>query len=126
MEELGMSGARWTAARLVGAGLLGGLALAWMFGSGRAPTALAASAAPAEANGTLAFTSGVPGQVQWLYLVDTKTQAFAVYSLNPQGTKGTVKLEAARQYRWDLKLAEYNNQPPQVAAIESMVGGTKK
>jgi hypothetical protein len=124
MEEDGMSGARWTAARLVGAGVLGGLALAWMFGGGRVPTALAAAApAPVEANGTLAFTSGVPGQVQWLYLIDTKAQAFAVYSLNPQGTKGTVKLEAARQYRWDLKLAEYNNQPPQVAAIESMVGG---
>jgi len=30
-------------------------------------------------------------------------------------------LEAARQYGFDLRLAQYNNQPPEVTAIESMV-----
>ena len=58
-----------------------------------------------------------------LYLIDTKAQAFAVYRVEPTGPKGsgTVKLEAARQYRYDLKLSEYNNQPPEVSAVEAMV-----
>jgi len=56
-----------------------------------------------------------------LYVIDTRSRAFAVYRVDPTNPKGTVKLEAARQYQWDLKLAEYNNQPPEVAAIESTV-----
>ena len=59
-----------------------------------------------------------------LYLIDTKSQAFAIYrvepSSNPRGS-GSVKLEAARKYRWDLMLSEYNNLPPEVRAVESMV-----
>jgi hypothetical protein len=35
-----------------------------------------------------------------------------------------VKLEAARQYQWDLKLDEYNNVEPRPSAIESAVRGT--
>jgi len=58
---------------------------------------------------------------QLLYLVDTRGHSFAVYRIDPTNPKGTVKLEAARHYQWDLKLAEYNNQPPEVAAIESTV-----
>ncbi len=58
-------------------------------------------------------------------MIDTKAQALAVYRVDPQNPKGSVKLEAARQYRWDLKLAEYNNQPPDVASIESMVGSSR-
>ena len=75
------------------------------------------------ANGTIAFTtqSGVGGSAQLLYLIDTRSKAFAVYRVDPNNSKGTVKLEAARQYQWDLKLAEYNNQEPNVAAIESTV-----
>ena len=34
--------------------------------------------------------------------------------------KGAVKLEAARPYRWDLKL-EYNNLPPEARDVETMV-----
>ena len=74
-------------------------------------------------NGTIAFTtqSGVGGSAQLLYLIDTRSKAFAIYRVDPNNSKGTVKLEAARQYQWDLKLAEYNNQEPNVAAIESTV-----
>lgn len=74
-----------------------------------------------ETSGTLAFTSQTLGTAQLLYLVDTRNHAFAVYRIDPTNPKGTVKLEAARSYQWDLKLAEYNNQPPEVAAIESTV-----
>ena len=44
-----------------------------------------------------------------------------VYRIDPSNPKGMIKLEAARQYQWDLKLSEYNNLPPDVAAIESTV-----
>ena len=111
-------------------GLVLGLAIAWAGGGGRGPSAFAqAPAAPerarmasaGEASGTLAFTSSAGGMAQLLYLVDTKARAFAIYRIDPSNPKGTLKLEAARQYAFDLRLAEFNNQPPEVAAIESMV-----
>ena len=77
-----------------------------------------------EANGTLALISGatgVPGQAQWLYLIDTKNRAFALYRIDPMNSKGIVKLEASRQYEWDLKLEHYNNQPPEPDAIRATV-----
>ncbi|GAC1464650.1 MAG: hypothetical protein NVSMB9_03550 [Isosphaeraceae bacterium] len=81
----------------------------------------AASQAGGETSGTCAFTSPAGGNAQLLYVIDTKARAFAVYRIDPSNPKGTVKLEAARQYQWDLKLDEYNNQEPTVAAIESTV-----
>jgi len=77
--------------------------------------------ASGEANGTLAMVTVPSGPAQWLYLIDTKSHAFAIYRLDPTNPKGLVKLEAARQYQWDLKLEHYNNQAPEPAAIESMV-----
>jgi len=77
--------------------------------------------ASGEANGTLAMVTTPSGPAQWLYLIDTKSRAFAIYRLDPTNPKGSVKLEAARQYQWDLKLEHYNNQAPEPAAIESMV-----
>ncbi len=110
-------------------GLMAGLVLAWWCG-GHGPTARAQGMAPAsESNGTIAFTSPANGSSsQMLYLIDTRSQAFAVYRVepgNPKGT-GTVKLEAARQYRYDLKLSEFNNQPPEVSSIEAMVKSMAK
>jgi hypothetical protein len=77
-----------------------------------------------ESNGTLALitgSSGGGGQTQWLYLIDTKTRAFALYRIDPTNSKGVVKLEASRQYEWDLKLEHYNNQPPEPDAIKATV-----
>jgi hypothetical protein len=77
-----------------------------------------------EANGTLAMitgSTGGPGQMQWLYLIDTKNRAFALYRIDPMNSKGIVKLEASRQYEWDLKLEHYNNQPPEPDAIKATV-----
>src|SRR5215218_4734110 len=66
-------------------GLLAGLTLAWAAGAGTAtpPQAKAGLPGPSEAGGTLAFTAPGPGSAQWLYLVDTKSQALAVYRVDP-------------------------------------------
>ncbi len=114
-------------------GLAVGLALAW-WGGGQGPTlrAQGAGSSPPEAAGTIAFTTSAAGSPsQMLYLIDTKSQAFAIYRVEPSGSKGsgssaTVKLEAARQYRWDLKLSEFNNQPPEVHDVEAMVKSMAK
>jgi len=74
-----------------------------------------------EGNGTLALIAETAGPAQWLYLIDTKKRAFAVYRIDPSNGKGTVKLEACRQYKWDLELEHYNNQAPEPAAIEATV-----
>jgi len=113
-------------------GLLFGLALSWVV-EARGPSARAqgpggpverprAAITPAlESGGTIAFSSPTAGSAQFLYLIDTRAKAFAVYRVDPTQPKGAVKLEAARQYQWDLKLSEYNNQPPEVSSIESTV-----
>jgi hypothetical protein len=73
-----------------------------------------------ETSGTLAYISDPPGSpLQWLYLIDTKKRAFALYRIDTN--KGAVKLEAARQYRWDLELDQYNNQAPEPADVEARV-----
>jgi hypothetical protein len=73
-----------------------------------------------ETSGTLAFLSDPAGMpLRWLYLIDTKKRAFAVYRIDTN--KGAVKLEAARQYRWDLELDQYNNQAPEPADVEARV-----
>jgi hypothetical protein len=126
-------------------GLLLGLGLAWVSGirgpevaaqtgpggSGAANSGSARSSegtrapsprpvAGGDANGTLALIT-TAGPSQWLYLVDTKDRAFAIYRIDPLNPKGTVKLEASRQYKWDLKLEHYNNQAPEPDAIKATV-----
>jgi hypothetical protein len=119
-----MTRSGWIAAlRNAGLGLVAGVALTVTWAGGRgSPIRAQAAPNPAEGNGTVALTAAGPGTSQLLYLIDTRNQAFAIYRVDPQELKGTVKLEAARQYRWDLKLGEFNNQPPEVTAVESMVG----
>jgi len=117
-------------------GLLLGAALMGGFGSGRGPSAQAqsdslpgaerprgAAATAGEPTGTIAFTSSVGGSAQLLYLIDTRSRAFAIYRVDPANAsgKGSVRLEATRQYQWDLKLEEYNNQPPEVRAVMSQI-----
>jgi hypothetical protein len=110
-------------------GLVAGLVLAW-WGGGHGPTARAQGLTPSsESNGTIAFVAAANGSSsQMLYLIDTKSQALAMYRVEPMGPKGsgTIKLEAARQYRYDLKLSEFNNQPPEVSSIEAMVKSMAK
>ena len=114
-----MSKGHWGGAARYGLpGLVAGLALAWWCG-GTGLTAKAQGTTPGpDSNGTIAFTTPVAGMSsQMLYLIDTKSKAFAVYRVEPAGANkglGTVKLEAARKYEYDLKLSEYNNQPPEV------------
>ncbi|MFO0952177.1 MAG: hypothetical protein U0835_13715 [Isosphaeraceae bacterium] len=130
-------------------GLTLGLALAWFLGD-RGPSARAQGTPPGAAGiplplpaaersrpgaatpalaegtsgGTIALTTSTGGAAQLLYLIDTKTRAFVIYRIDPTNPKGMVKLEAARQYQWDLKLDEYNNTEPKPAAIESAVRGS--
>lgn len=134
-----MSWRQWsTAARFGGPGVLLGLILAGSLGAPAGLHAQAASpaladraraaggAVTAESNGTLALIAPMPASPQGaasqlLYVIDTKTRAFAVYRIDPAHDKGTIKLEGVRQYQWDLMLTEYNNQEPQVAATKSAV-----
>ena len=81
----------------------------------------ARTATTADSGGTLALIAQPTGPVQWLYLIDTKKRAFAVYRMDPTNPKGTVKLEASRQYRWDLELDQYNNQGLEPSDVEARV-----
>jgi len=115
------------AARAALIGLLSGVALTWFALGGRLPAhAQAAPQASSEAPATTVISCPTANGGQLFTLIDTRNQAFAVYRLDPQNTKGSVKLEAVRQYRYDLKLTEYNNLPPEVATIDAMVGSGRR
>jgi len=129
-------------------GLFLGVALSWFAGS-RGPEAVAQTGLPGtpttrgggsarlaepskgqavrpsaggDSNGTLAFLiNPVNSAGQLLTIIDTKERAFALYRIDTSGSKTTVKLEASRQYQWDLKIEQYNNLAPEPAAIEAMI-----
>ncbi len=106
-------------------GLILGLALAWGMAGGKGLLAQGTTpsgserprvAAPGEPQvnaGLMAFTTPIAGSqssAHLLYLIDTKTQTFAIYRVDPStNSTKVVKLEATREYRWDLRLSEYNN-----------------
>jgi len=133
MEEMGMHTHGWGGVARYGLpGLLLGLAVMGGFGTVRGPSAQAenlagaerprpGAAAPGDNAGMIAFTSNTGGatQTQLLYLIDTRSRSFAIYRVDPTNAKGAVRLEAARQYQWDLKLTEYNNDKPDVVSVES-------
>ncbi len=113
-------------------GLIGGRGL-WAqssLPSGNGADRLRATAAN-DPSGMIALTTSVPGtssSAQLLYLIDTRSRAFAIYRIDPSNPKGTIRLEAERQYQWDLKLTKYNNDGIQPEDIESAVkaGGLPK
>jgi len=76
-----------------------------------------------ESGGTIAFTTTTNGTTQWLYLIDTKGRALALYRIDPTnpGGKGILALAAVRNYSYDLKMTEYNNLPPVVDQVKSIV-----
>lgn len=80
-----------------------------------------AAAQAGDGSGILAFTAPTAGTAQLLYLIDTRSRAFTIYRIDPANPDGTVKLVGARQYQWDLKLSHYNNQQPDVPAVEAIV-----
>lgn len=94
-------------------------------GAGRTATgsSTAAKGTTAESGGVMAMVTNPPPTpgVQWLYLVDTRKRSFAVYRVDPTNPQGCVKLEAARQFRWDLDLDEYNNQGLEPADVRARV-----
>jgi hypothetical protein len=113
------------------AGFVGGIVgtvtvLAFLSGRGPQFTSLAHAAAPSAANpgGLIAFTSPAEARgQQFLYVVDTRQQVFCLYRLDePQGT---IRLEAARNFGWDLKFEEFNNDPPKVDAIKGLLSQGK-
>jgi hypothetical protein len=69
--------------------------------------------------------TGLPGESQWLTLVNPETQSLAVYRFEPNNPRGSLKLEAVRHFRWDMMLTEYQNQPPEVSSVESMTRGSR-
>jgi hypothetical protein len=74
--------------------------------------------------GTIAFATSPGGAAQLLYIIDTRTRSLAIYRVDPTNPEGALKLEAARQYQWDLKLTEYNNQKPEVTSVEASIKST--
>ena len=107
---------------LVGIGLAMGI---WV--ANRSGPAISAQQIPANVSQGAMTTqiTGTPGQTQWITLVNPASQSLAVYRFEPNNPRGALKLEAVRQFRWDLMLSEYQNQPPEVSAVESMTRGKR-
>ncbi|RLT10515.1 MAG: hypothetical protein DWI24_08515 [Planctomycetota bacterium] len=108
---------------LLAVGLVAGL---WI-GNRSGPAISAQQLTPANVSQGAMTTqiTGTPGQAQWLTLVNPATQSLAIYRFEPNNPRGVLKLEAVRQFRWDMMLSEYQNQPPEVSAVESMTRGKR-
>ena len=119
--------ARGKSLRIAGVWLSLGVAVGWM-ASGWSGSRIVAQGA---ANGLRAAPAlnvqitGLPGESQWLTLVNPETQSLAVYRFEPNNPRGSLKLEAVRHFRWDMMLTEYQNQPPEVSSVESMTRGSR-
>lgn len=125
----GWVGAFWC---LSGGLLLGATAMLW-FTAGRPAESLALGAtvpaAPVRAwSGRAPSCGGVSllplrlGAHQWgLVLLDTPHHVFAIYRVLPSARR--VQLIAVRNYRYDLKLTDFNNASPTPAQVRQMVRG---
>ncbi len=125
----GLARAFWC---LGGGLLLGATAMLW-FTAGRPADSLALGAAvpaaPMRAWPGRAPTRGgvslLPlrlGAHQWgLVLLDTPHHVFAIYRVLPSARR--VQLIAVRNYRYDLKLKDFNNASPTPAQVRQMVRG---
>ena len=102
-------------------GMVLGVAMAWVLGGTLSHQLKARQAPLGGQGGLIALTTEAassPGTTR-LFLIDPRGQSMAIYKID--GLKGgSIKLEAARQFGADLKLSEYNNLPPEVAAVEAM------
>ena len=64
----------------------------WQMACLAAERSRVAAAAGNDASGTIAFsTSSNGGTAQFLYLIDTKAHAFAIYRVDPSNPKGPVQ-----------------------------------
>ncbi len=128
-------------------GLLLGIALAWVSGvrgpeaaaqtgpgglasansgvgsvRGRQPSRRRRGRSPGEmSNGTLALITSGAGRPNGSISSTPRTAPSPSTASIPTNSKGIVKLEASRQYKWDLKLEHYNNQAPEPDAIKATV-----
>jgi len=59
-----------------------------------------------------------------LYLVDTKKQALAVYQWLPASRK--LRLMAARTFKFDIQLDEYNADKPTPSEVKTLVEQNKR
>lgn len=72
----------------------------------------------AVGNATMALVTGVPSvsQDEPIFLVDSRNEVICVYEFNP----GTRKfgLKAARSYKYDKELEEFQNERPSVKDVK--------
>ena len=98
-------------------GLIAGCLLAELVAS--VSTASAQLTSGASARGITAVAGQVTSDSYGLYLIDTENGTMAVYQWLPGIRK--LRLMAARNYEFDLKLDEYNSDDPSPSEIKQLV-----
>ena len=107
-------------------GAVVGMALAWWGLGGSTVPSLQAQSVSQAPSGLIALTTEAAGDAggSRLVVIDPRQLSMAVYKID--GFKGgAIKLEAARRIGGDLRLSEYNNLAPEVAAVEAMVAAPR-
>ena len=83
-----MARLRWSRELIFGVGGLAGFFACWLLGGGAIPgsslRAQSGETAGGRDGGTIAFTTTSPDASQHLYLIDTRTQSFAIYRGGPE------------------------------------------
>ncbi|MGL5096950.1 MAG: hypothetical protein ACRDD1_15265 [Planctomycetia bacterium] len=107
----------WLLAAGAAIGVGGGWCLGWTNGG----AAVVRAAPMTEPAGLIALTASAAGSknaLQLVYLVDPQAKVLSVYEYD--AAKSKMKLAAVRHFGPDHQLAEFNNESPSVAEIESL------
>lgn len=65
---------------------------------------------PLEVPPIYAFDMLLADQCQQVVIVDSETKRICVYHIRPKGNASTIEIVAARNFQWDLKLDDFNNE----------------
>jgi len=102
--------------------IIGGLALAWLYGSGGFAAQRAGRPSPPGTSGQAGqfwtMTAPLEDNRQMLLLLDQHNRCLAIYHVDP--VAGTVQLKSTRDITWDLMIEEFNAQEPTPSRLKKM------
>lgn len=121
MVKRGSHPALWVIVFLLGV-IAGGMVL--RPGDGLSPAAMAQATASGGSRGIFAFSGQLAKDVHGVFLVDVDAMTIWAYEYMP--AKPCLRLAAARTWRYDRYLKNYNNCGPSPYDIEQLVDTERK
>lgn len=65
---------------------------------------------PLEVPPLYAFDAIIEGGIRQVVVVDSQTKRICVYHIRPGSNRSTIEMVASRNFEWDLRLDDFNNE----------------